>query len=715
MKTDILNIVHAAVLALLVAVSAVAGQGVNEREVFKYDEPDKSPVWFGGESRCEGVGEGGEYSVFLDIYFADGSHAWALQAMFPRGSHDWVRREVLYAPPKPVSRMHLYRMLRKTSGKAEFRCVFLKREKPPEGHVLSERRFSMRPFRNADRVECKVVKGGKAVREFAEVPSAQAAAAVPELAVWTADSMVKVSPAAVPSPEQLASKSIRLELAGAERESAQICVTAPGGESAKSIAIAVGRLASASGDAFPGVVDVRRVGYLVRLDGFEAHPFGDDPAELWFPEPLLPADGMRTTPAGTQSAWLTFKADRGAKPGVYFGKIAVRIGAASVDVPISIRVRGFSLPVRFGMKTAYSVMDGFTRAVYPGDFAAKKRETWDMMLDHRLNPTDISRTSPPDIADVEYALKRGMNAFNVLNLVPPNPNAKWVCRAKPKEVFNDGFRAYLDRTLGPYVAELRRRGLDRGAYLYGFDECGGEYFKSMEALWRDLKNAYGLPVMTTAYMFREVSEHRLDFGTSEAMVTDIHCPPLASYDALLADRYRAEGKEVWWYTCCSPKYPYPNVAPYAYPAVECRLMGWLTKLVRADGFLYWHVNYWRGDDKMDERETYFPEWRTDTFPKAHGDGVFMYPGRSHVLSGIRLANVRDGEEDYEWLQLASAKAGRNVVEAVIRELARSTTDFSRDPRLIRRVRSRIGDMIDGGAKGSPDRFSIPGAIFSTTK
>ena len=88
MKTDILNVVHAAVLALLVAVSAVAGEGVNEREVFKYDTPDKSPVWFGGESRCEGVGEGGEYSVFIDIYFADGSHAWALQAMFPRGSHD---------------------------------------------------------------------------------------------------------------------------------------------------------------------------------------------------------------------------------------------------------------------------------------------------------------------------------------------------------------------------------------------------------------------------------------------------------------------------------------------------------------------------------------------------------------------------------------------------------------------------------------------------
>ena len=679
--------------AALAAFSAVAEPGVNKREVFKYDVPDKSPVWFGGESRCEGVGEGGEYSIFIDVYFADGSSAWALQASFPRGTHDWVRREFLYRPSKPVSRIHLYRMLRKASGKAEFRDVFLRRENPPDGRVLRERRFSMLPFRNADRVERMVVRKGKTVREFAEEDSASARPRISATSVWTADSMVKVSPAAIPSPEQLASKSIRLELAGAESESAQICVTAPDGEQAVPITVSVGRLASAGGDAFGGSVDVRRVGYLARLDGFEEHPFGDDPHELWFPEPLLPAEGLRTAPGGTQSAWLTFKADRGAKPGVYSGNVSVRVGSSSFVVPVAVRVRDFSLPVRFGLKTAYSVMDGFTRAVYPDDFAAKKRESWDIMLDHRLNPDDISRTSPPDISDIEYAAKRGMNSFNVLNLVWPNPKAKWGCRPKPGETAGEDFRAYLDRTVRPYVAELRRRGLDRDAYIYGFDECGKAYYGDMMSLCRDIKADYGLPVMTTAYMFRDVAKHRIDFGSKEAMMTDFHCPNYEVYDPLLADRYRAAGKEVWWYTCCSPRYPYANVAPYSYPVVECRLMGWLTRLVRADGFLYWHVNYWRGTGKMDERETYFPGWRTDTFPRAHGDGVFLYPGREHVLSGIRLANVRDGVEDYEWLRLAAEKVGRNAVEAVMRELVRSKADFSRDASLLRRVRTRVADLI----------------------
>ncbi len=681
--------------AALVAFSAVAEPGVNKREVFKYDTPDKSPIWFGGESRCEGVGEGGEYSIFLDIFYADGSHSWAVQAMFPRGTHDWARCEHLYVPAKPVSRIHFFRMHRNAPGTAEFRNAFLKRERPPEGHVLSERRFSMRPLRNGDRIERMVVRNGKPVREFVESPAASAKdGGVAAMTVWTADSMVKVLPGVCPTSEQMASKSIRLELAGAESESAQICVTAPEGAPSQPIAVDAGRLLSAGGVAFPGTVGVQRVGYFARMDGFEGNPFGDDPRELWFPEPLLPPEGLRTSPGGTQSVWLTFKANRGAKAGVYAGAVAVRVGTDSFIVPVKIRVRGFSLPASFGMKTAYSVMDGFTRAVYPDDFMAKKRETWDIMLEHRLNPTDISRTAPPDITDVEYAKKRGMSSFCVLNLVPPDPSKKWVCRAKPAEVFNDGFRAYLDRTLRPYVTELMRRGLDHGAYLYGFDECGGSYFAKMESMWHDLKAAYGLPVMTTAYMFREVAEHRMEFGSPEAMATDMHCPPLATYDARLADRYRAEGKEVWWYTCCNPRYPYPNVAPYACPAMECRIIGWLTRLVRADGFLYWHVNYWRGKERLDERETYFTDWRTDTWPKVHGDGVFLYPGSKHVLSGIRLANIRDGEEDYEWLQLAAEKVGRNAVEALIRELAQSITDFSRDPALLRRVRSRVGDMIE---------------------
>lgn len=685
-------------LAATASLLSFAEPGINEKEVFTYDAPDKKPIWFGGDSRAENVKGGGRYSIFLDIFYADGSHTWAKQALFPSGSHDWVHSEDVFHPPKPVKKIHFYRLFQKKSGKVEFRNVFLKRESPPEGYVSGVRRYSMRPMRKADRLEKTVYRGGKATTEFEEAPSTFSFPSLPsgEVDVWTADSAVRVSPAALP-PKR--SRKIELELAGAEAESVQVCVSTAWDVAPGKIEVDAERLRSQDGTVFPGSVKIERVGWFARCGAIQLNPWSADERELWFAEPILPIEGFSSVAGGTQCAWLTFSAKRGAKGGVYSGSVSVKVGnRAPVALPVRIRVRDFSLPERFGLKTAYCIMDGFLRATYPGELEKRRREGWDIMLDHRLNPNDISRTVPPDIKDVEYAVSRGMNSFVVANMVPvpKNPDAKWVCRARPGEVFNGRFYADFVSRMRPYVDELRAKGLDRYAMFYGFDECGKDYFPKMREQWLRLKKDLGLPVMTTAYMFRDVTRNSLGFDSPYATMTDIHCPPMASYDPLLADRYRAKGKEVWWYTCCSPMYPYANNASYEHALVECRLLGWLTKLVRADGYLYWHVNNWKDSSaKLDERESFFPGWRCDTWPLMPGDGVFIYPGKDRIVSGVRLANVRDGVEDYEWMQLAEKRIGRNAVENILRKVVESAKDFSRDAKLLRRVRSELADAIEG--------------------
>jgi hypothetical protein len=77
-----------------------------------------------------------------------------------------------------------------------------------------------------------------------------------------------------------------------------------------------------------------------------------------------------------------------------------------------------------------------------------------------------------------------------------------------------------------------------------------------------------------------------------------------------------------------------------------------------------------------------------------GDGVLMYPGKDHTLPSIRLAQVRDGVEDYEWLQLAAAKAGAATADAESRTLIESMTKFTRDPAALRAARTRLADLID---------------------
>jgi len=70
------------------------------------------------------------------------------------------------------------------------------------------------------------------------------------------------------------------------------------------------------------------------------------------------------------------------------------------------------------MKTAFAMMDGFTRATYGEITPALRRQCLDLMLSHRLNPDDISRTDPPAIADLLYARDRGLSAFNIVTSCP---------------------------------------------------------------------------------------------------------------------------------------------------------------------------------------------------------------------------------------------------------------------------------------------------------
>ena len=89
------------------------------------------------------------------------------------------------------------------------------------------------------------------------------------------------------------------------------------------------------------------------------------------------------------------------------------------------------------------------------------------------------------------------------------------------------------------------------------------------------------------------------------ITTDCYCPLTDVYKADVSDEMRRLGKKVWWYVCCSPKYPYANFASLEYPPVEGRLLGWMTHLYRADGLLYWNVNFWNGPC-IDEGDTFFP-------------------------------------------------------------------------------------------------------------
>ncbi|MBR3924087.1 MAG: hypothetical protein IKJ45_13295, partial [Kiritimatiellae bacterium] len=420
-------------------------------KVFQYENPDKTPIIFSGWSKAVDA-FALEYSIFLDVFYADDTAAWGRKADFRLGTHDWEEAKGVFVPDKPVKKIEVYALFRskakgeKTKGSVKFRDFSLERREG-KGETFSTFSVTDRPFSSA-RAETKTVFTGRnlktvTVNETDTTPVVSPVQAG-KTVVWTEDSMRLVTPLTFPSAA--AKKDIRLSLAKRERESAQVLVSTAADVERCAVSLELPVLKRKDGTVLRGKVDWRRQGYLAREHGAHRHPFSFPENERWFPDPLLPPAPMRVRPASTQGTWLTVYASPDAIPGEYRGTVVVRDGGKVLaKVPMSVTVRDFSLPETFGLETAYTLMDGFTRAIYPECFKEKKREAIDIMLDHRLNPDDISRTTPPEIEDLIYARSRGMNRFNILNIVPPpkNPDTRWVLTCSEKAIADPKFYDYF--------------------------------------------------------------------------------------------------------------------------------------------------------------------------------------------------------------------------------------------------------------------------------
>ena len=682
-------------------------------KAFEYDKPDTTPVFYGGESRAENVAVS-EYCVYLDVYYADGSVTWGERADFDQGTHGWQKVCGALVPKKPVKRVEVYALCRKGSEKshAQFRNFFLERREG-KGDRLYETRRSRWPYADEDEIFYSEFNGREKEYRYETVPARSPEK--PDLknlasAVWTANSMRLVLPTDMPTADDLAAKKrLRFDLAKRGTGSGQILVSTSADTELKNVTLELPTLRTRDGKPLKGSVAWHRVGYIPRGGMLFYHEKSPAFSAGWIADPLLPPAPLRVRKGSTQALWIDVKADADAESGDYAGYARVLVsGVEKAKVVLFARVRNFSLPETFGLDTAMGLMDGFLRETYPDSWKKLSREAQDLMLDYRLNPDDISRTEFPDLDDLEHAKKRGMSGFTLLHIVPKpkNPKAKWVCYVSPEEVFSDEFYADFKKRLDPYVKELRKRGLVKYARLYGFDERPKEYYKGMHTLCARLKADFpDVKVLTTGLMYNDISAAWTKFREGKAsidefIVTDLYCPLSSVWNEEISDYLRSKGKQVYWYTCGGPRWPYANFANYDYPLPEGRIvLGFQTHRFRADGYLFWHVNYWNGPGNapLDESDVFFPHWLVRSQITSPGDGILLYPGKDRVLPSIRLAQLRDGVQDYEWLQLAEKKCGRAAVDAVSGKVIRSLSDFTRDPAVLRAAQAELGDMIEKAA------------------
>ena len=713
--------------------------GFGLKQEIEYEVPSKKPINIGGWSKASDVKRGAEYCIYLDILHPDGSWTYSIRAQWKPGTHDWEYAEFSHRPKKPVKKISYFILLRKNSGTAMFRDVTLTRKEPElQVHYVSI--FSMAPWKNNayrvryaflkdqvnsefslfdaagkvlytgkatgktvdQTVECQgvpvkvVVKGndGKTSKEVsAPIIRLKLPSVLPngkKEMVWTTDSMTKVSP--LTFPDKAVEKNISIALAGGERESAQIQISNLSAKALNGVTLEFSELKDSAGRVFPGKLSWERIAYVPRAANCNPHKDALPDGIYWLPDPLLPAASFSVLPNSTQGLWITATADRKGAAGTYRGVIRINGMSEKQEIPVAVTLYGFDLPKRFSYRTAFAVMDGYLAMQYPNHPLKEiRRKAWDVMLDHRLNPDDITRTSLPEIEDLLYARERGMNYFTICNLVPePKKKVLWSLIA-PVSAYNEELWNEFKRRFDPYVAELKKHGLDKDGAFYGFDERGKEYFQVMAKLRKDLNQRYGIPLFTTSAMFRELAA---DPKRTDCYGNDWYCPPTMFYKKDLAAQLRAKGHQVWWYTCCGPYYPYANFASLEYPFHDARILAWMSYYNEADGFLFWHTNNWyRGTKYMNEASSFQPDFRLFVIGGAAGDGQFLYPGKDRPFPSIRLANIRDGSEDYDYLKLLEQAVGKKQTLALTGTLVPDVCNFVTDHKTILKVRDNAAKMI----------------------
>ena len=708
------------------------------------DPPIKHPFKVSGWSKAENAA-GRDYCLYMDCWYDDGTNLWGQRRSFEPGTHDWQHIAYVFDVTKPVTKIQFFILFRRCTGKAWFDNVSLSLA-PFE--LRSERmtpslyggnsidytaRLSLPASWNAS-----VLKGGREVCATAGsgagillawagtdsqgklLPGGEYTVklvAKDDLlgeklrherkvttmsgpgkgyVAWAATSMERVLINELPPASGRAGPlSVRIALARNEYESFQVALRAAPGHELADCTVEISDLRDEAEHVISNAnIQWHQVGFVDIKQFWKDAQLPEHAVPGWWPDPLLPVSKFDVPGGVTQAIWFTVYAPPETPAGQYSGEVTITpSNADAVRATVNATVYGFDVPTQPHIKTAFALMDGYLEKIY-GELAPELRQAYgDYVLKHRLNPDDISRTDPPDIEDIAHYNDRGLNAFNVINMVQPRGKRTWVCWS-PLEVYTPEFKAELIKRLDPYVAELEKRGLKDKAYVYTFDERGKDFWPVMKEYFALIKERYGIPTLTTAKVPQ-------DPAVMKELNVDWNCPVSSAYKFDEAEECRKAGLQVWSYICLGPRYPYANWLADD-PLIEARLIWWQAYHQKMDGFLYWGLNIWHraNNNYIIDPEEDGPRLRWGItsggrWPALHGDGEMLYPGKDGPFGCIRLANIRDGIEDYEYLWLLAELEGdiEKAREACL-PVTTSLTSFTRDPSQLYGQRDRIARRIE---------------------
>lgn len=498
----------------------------------------------------------------------------------------------------------------------------------------------------------------------------------------------------MPDDKLPASNKIAVALAGNEYESFQIVIRAQ--QDISQVKVVMEPLVNAA-NTLPEI-KWYQVGY-VKIDTFQGHPtplIAASQQPGWYPDPLLERESISLSANWSHAIWCKVHAPAGTPPGVYNSTINIHIGNRVEKINVAVEVYAFSLPERPSLPTLFPMSLDWVAQAYGTLTPAMKKKWMDFVADCRLSPTEMyinpaGTNGARAITPEEYLpFNERMNGFAIYPVT-----TSWQDRDLDASVLIERFesnRPYIDRLIANGTA-AKGNGV-----FYGFDECEPAHFETMKKVFAHVKQVYpDIPVATT-------SMHIKSYEQMEAMHIDILILHIFEdiYNNNFADKIRQKGKKVWAYISLQPYAPMPNWRIENNPIEARILLSAMAYHERYDGFLYWSLTqYNKRNEKMPApikgNDPVTIEWSvttpTEEYKWLHGDGILLYPGINGPIGSIRLENIREGLEDYEYYQLLSQKKGPAAAMSAAGQLVTSARQYEQDPQQLYKVRAQIAAAI----------------------
>jgi len=429
-----------------------------------------------------------------------------------------------------------------------------------------------------------------------------------------------------------------------------------------------------------------------------------------------------------QAIWGDVHVPKDAIAGTYSGHLRVHArGGISEQMAVTLTVWDFALPNGPTHKNHFGSFGNIARFfdVKRGsdEFKRIEMQYCQAMAEHRINPPIPSHLLPEVnedgslnvVAERHEALKEFMARFHVTDFEIPRARFARLPGSTLRPDYKTISPANKERTKRYYrdfYKYLKDNGWEERAYVYMLDEPNlRENYEQVLVLGQLIHEAVPqLKCLVVEQTYpQDPSWPEID------PAVDIWCPLWSFIDRDSIGAKIAHGDEVWSYTAlvqrsprCHPQYErVKNLDPPYWhidrPLTVYRVPTWINYQYGITGLLYWSTV-----------TTVIEPWFNPAFahPRHYNGGGFLfYPGVpcgiDGPISSMRVKNLRDGMEDYEYLALLEKLAGRKAVKRIVDRVAPNWWDSSKDGGQFFAAREELAEQILELKKANVESAGLP--------